>query len=202
MKFFSILSLASLITVIANAQFSGKLDSVVFFKSINFGQAILKEFFKDCPGVEDYENKYRLTFDSLDNKCKNKYADLFNFYGTSFSSAEIIANDKGQVYLVRLSRHLSPSDSIDAANIKYPPPIAAFYDSLVLRLGKPSQVMNESDPGYANYNGLRQTIIWEGYHTSFWLYVDVGPNEGWHDMRVDITARSFMDMPEQEEMLE
>jgi hypothetical protein len=90
----------------------------------------------------------------------------------------------------------------DAANIKYPPPIAALYNSLVLSLGKPNQVMNENAPEHANYNGLRQTIIWEGYDTSFWLYVDVGPNEGWHDMRVEITARSFMDMPEQETLLQ
>lgn len=162
----------------ANAQFSGKLDSVAFFKSIKFGQTISKEFFKDCPGVEDFGSKHQLIYDSLDNNCKKKYADLLNFFGSSFSGAEINTNDNGQIYLVRLWRPLTPTDSINAANIKYPPPIAALYDSIVLRLGKPNQVMNKTDPEYANYNGLNQIIMWEGYHTSLWLYVDVGPNEG------------------------
>jgi hypothetical protein len=196
-----ILSLAFLITSKVNAQFSGKLDSIVFFKSVAFGQVISKDSFQDCPGADDYGSKYQLIFDSLDNNCKNKYADLFNFYGTSFSSAQIITNNKGQVYLVSLWWSLSATDSINAADIKYPSPIAALYDSLVLRLGNPNQVMNENPPENANYNGVKQAIFWEGFYTSCRLYIEFGPNESWHDMRLEIKSGRFEDMPGQEEML-
>jgi hypothetical protein len=90
MKFFTILSLVNLITVIANAQFSGKLDSVVFFKSIKFGQSIPKEFFQDCPGVNDYGSKYQLIFDSLDIVVKTSMQTFLMFSALHFQVLKLL----------------------------------------------------------------------------------------------------------------
>lgn len=202
MKFLAALSFTISVTMTAGAQLSAKLDSTVFFSSIQFGKPIPESLLKDCPKAKHLLNyEYSLSTDNLDAACKEKYADMLNFYGTGFSYVGIITNNKKQVYLIRLSRRLEPTDSIDASNIKYPLLIDALYDSLVSVFGKPGQVINETPPENANYNGLRQIIIWEGYHTSFWVYVQFGPDVGWHELRVDIKSNKYEDMPEQERLL-
>lgn len=196
MKFSIILALAILVGFISKAQLSEKLDSSIFFKSIKFGQTIPKDFFRNCYGIEAYQTEFRLIYDSIDAECKNKYADLFDFHSTSFSGISIRLNEKGQFYYISLWQLLGATDSINIENIKYPPPIAALYDSIVLVFGKPSQIMDNSLPESVNITGLERTIMWEGYHSSLWLYVLFGPGSSYHSMRIDIAARNFEDIPE------
>lgn len=184
--------------LISNAQLSERVDKAVYFKSIQFGQAMPADFLKSCKTVSDFTNPLQVIYDSLGDECKTRYADLFNFYGAAFSMVEIYLNKKQWPYLIRLWRKLEPADSIDVNNFKYPPPVASIYDSLVSALGEPNQVIDEKPVEYANVLGIKQTIFWEGYHMSCRLYLDFGPNDGWHDMRLDISNGEAVPNPEME----
>src|SRR5438045_1440899 len=88
MNFIYCLLFSFFITDILYCQNCKNLDNKSFFTSIHFGNQIPDDLFlcskkQKVPSL--YHTGFRIEYDSLNEDCKNRYSDLFNFLTIRYS---------------------------------------------------------------------------------------------------------------------
>ena len=206
MKLFYCLLFSLIAAITLHCQNCKGLDSKLFFSSIKFGDQIpgdLTDCSKKTKIEYQYHTDYRLQYDSLNQGCRKRYADLFTFLSIPFSFIQIDANKKGQVFYVELYSFFDDAHLHDSI---YTPPanFIEIYNKLVSLYGKPTGIEEATDRDslFIKELGMPRLIAWECNNISLRLRVNYGSREkNLNVIDIQIRNRQF-ELIEQEKLLQ
>lgn len=141
MKFIYCLLLSTLITSTLNSQICKTPCYQSFFKRLQFGKPLPKDFIA-CSNNKALQYSYyshiQLEYDSLNKNCKKKYTDLFTFLSTPFKFVEVSTNRRGLFSGVDMFSFFN-DDRKDSTDYAPPANFTRIYNKLVSLYGKPTR---------------------------------------------------------------
>jgi hypothetical protein len=155
------------------------LEKEQFFKSIGLGDKIsinLIECLRPAKFEYSYYKDYRVSYDSLSEFCKKKYADIFKFQFIPFSYSSIRTNKKDQIIQIELYHFFGENIATDSAVIKEPEYFTKMLDELKLKYGDPTKVEEKEskDSPLVKEVGVLRVITWECNNIILELRVNYG----------------------------
>ena len=207
MKSFCYLFFSFLIGANVHGQNCKKLDVQSFFTSIRFGDPISPALLlcanETNKGKASYYPFLRMKYDSLQQACRKKYADLFTFLSQPFSFSQISTNRKGQILSVEWYSFFDEHKATDPSYSPLPN-FVRLYEKLELLYGKPTQLElpTRMDSLLMKEKGTEQAAVWACRTIDLRLRVYYGaPQKGLNVLHVIIRNRDF-DKPEVVESLQ
>lgn len=209
MKLFCYLLFCLLITIKVYGQNCQRLDTHSFLNSIRFGDKIPPELIacKNQPHKSGnlYYSDLQINYNSLQIKCRKKYADLFQFLSQPFSISQINTNQIGQILSVEW---YSFFDEYQETNTASDTPFLAYrkvYQQLESLFGKPTslQLPTRFDSLLMKVKGIEQAAMWSCSSIDLKIRVYHGaPEKRLNILHVTIRNRDFDRMIEVEKSLQ
>jgi|GEM_PF-1858003 len=174
MKFLYSLIFVLSATNFTYAQNCKLLDKEAFFKSMKFGKPIPDDLLI-CSKLQRNE-LFRVEYDSLDQHCRHKYADVFRFMSNSYSFLQIYTHPNGEIIAVELYTFFE--DNRDDTSKIYDPPanFTKTYNKLIKLYGTPDRIRNPSkyDSLFIRDTGMEKEADWVCGNTALTFRVRYG----------------------------
>lgn len=202
MRIFCYFLFSFLVSLNLSGQNCQRLDEQSFFKSIRFGEKIPPAL-AACTNKSNNGNAsnisfLRIEYDSLQQACRKKYADLFTFHSESFSFSQISANQKGQILSVEYYSFFDENKATASTSDSPLPRFERLYKKLESLYGKPTMLAlpTRTDSLLMKEKGMEQGAAWSCNTIDLKLRVYHGaPQKGLNVLHVIIRNRDF-DKPE------
>lgn len=208
MKLFCYLLFGFLVALNVHGQNCPRLDVQSFFTSITFGDRIspalavcANQLNKDNA---PYSSFLRIEYDSLQQACRKKYADLFTFLSVHFSFSQISTNPKGQILSVERYSFFNEHKATDSITGSPLTSFVSLYQKLESLYGKPTQfeLPMKTDSLLMKEKGMQQTATWSCSTIDITLRVYYGaPHKELNVLHVIIRNRD-LDIPEVDQYLQ
>jgi hypothetical protein len=162
-----------------HSQHCETLEKALFFTSIQLGGQVPKDV-TNCQKNVKFEypayTDYRLKFDSLNQVCKKKYADLFKFKSVPFSNSIISTNKKGQIFLAEMFYFFEDCHGRDSIHASPPANFVKLFNQFVSLYGNPTRIEKspDSDTLFIKDLGIHQSAVWECNNLYLQLRVNYG----------------------------